>query len=118
MRDERRDAAGIRVWATDDGVAVDGWCATELDPSIVTGNLRAELRITTLEPGDLVDDFDFVSMWCMPTGEPPGTGRALMAAVGSHVRGSKTRGGPPVVVSRRGPRSAVPPRTRGRRPRP
>lgn len=72
MRDERRGAAGIRVWATEDGVVVDGWCATELDPSIVTRHLQAELRITKPDPDDLVDDFDFISVWCMPSGEVKG----------------------------------------------
>jgi hypothetical protein len=72
MRDERRGAAGIRAFATEGGVDVDGWCSDELDPVAVTCNLREELHITKRDPGDLVDDYDFISVWCAPTGEVGG----------------------------------------------
>ena len=72
MRDARRGAAGISAVATDDGVDVVGWCRQGLDPAVVSARIRSELRRTQPEPDDLVDDVDYISIWCAPTGEVDG----------------------------------------------
>ena len=72
MRDSRRGAAGISVVATTDGVDVAGWCRPELDPDVVSAHIRAELRRTRPGPDDVVDDFDYFSIWCASTGEIEG----------------------------------------------
>jgi hypothetical protein len=72
MRSERRGAAGIRAFASEAGVEVDGWCADEIDPVVATRSLREELHVTNRDPEDLVDDYDFVSVWCAPTGDVGG----------------------------------------------
>lgn len=72
MRDARRGAAGINVVATADGVDVIGWCHPQLDPELVSAHIRAELRRTRPDPDDVVDDFDYISIWCTSTGEAEG----------------------------------------------
>lgn len=72
MRDEQRGAAGISAVATTDGVDVAGWCRPGLDPNVVTARIRAELRRTRPDPADVVDGFDYLSIWCASTGEVEG----------------------------------------------
>lgn len=72
MRDVQRGAAGVSAFATADGVDVVGWCRRGLDPEVASARIRAELRRTHPEPEDLVDDFDYLSIWCTSSGEVDG----------------------------------------------